>query len=335
MTRSAHLLRLGLAAVLALGGSGIGRAAHAGEPLADLPMTFHHGLPMIEGSLRRGSTSCLVVDTGAQIVLVGTAESRRLRLRSSPTRFAAVSSSSSYRTAIAGIGVPGLLVGRAWVPFPQAAAAPILVDVDGTPYCDAVLGLDLFRSFVVEVDYPAKRLRVHDARDWSVPNDAIALDADWLPMGVRVPITLDLPDGRRIDGRFLVDTGADDHAAIYPTTRFARRMGLADSTAGARQHSRGGDPRGAEVRLDDVAAEFAGLRLPHLALSFDEHGHGALGDAETRIDGVVGYGVLRHFNVVFDPRGRRLLLVTPFARTLRTPAVNGVFVASVVPATPP
>lgn len=334
MTRSALVVRLGLATALALCGAGIVRTAQAGEPLADLPMTFRHGVPMIQGSLRPGSTSCLAVGSGAQIVVVGTAESRRLRLRSATERFAAVSSASSYRTAVSGVGVPRVAVGRALLPWTTAAVASILVDDDGSPYCDAVLGLDLFRSFVVEVDYPAKRLRVHEAREWSDPRDAIELDADWLPMGVRVPITLELPDGRRIDGRFLVDTGADDHAAIYPTTRFARRMGLTDGAAGARRRARADDPRGAEVRLDGVAAELGGLRLPHLALSFDEHGHGALGDAETRIDGVIGSEVLRHFDVVFDPRDRRLLLVTPFARRIRETPANGVFVAGLAPSLP-
>jgi hypothetical protein len=291
-------------------------------------MSFRHGLPMIEGSLRKGSSSCLSVESGAEMVVVGTAESRRLRLQTSPGRIAAVANGYSAHVAVAVVGVPGLVVGRALVRWPRAVVAPVLTDEDGSPFCDAVLGQDLFNSFVVEVDYPARRLRVHDPRDWSAPDDALVLAADWRSYGVVVPVTLELPGGRRIDGRFLVDTGAGDRAAIYSTTRFARRMGLADAGAGIQRRPRGDDPRGAELRLDGVTAELGGLRLPRLSLSFDETGRGVFSDSVTRDDGVIGYDLLRHFNVVFEPKYRRLLLVTPFARRGHPLPADGVFVAA-------
>lgn len=70
-----------------------------------------------------------------------------------------------------------------------------------------VIGADLFRRFVVEVDTAARRVRLHDAPSWSVPAGAEVLSLSFRGRHPFVESKVTLADGQELPLRMNVDTG--------------------------------------------------------------------------------------------------------------------------------
>ncbi len=70
-----------------------------------------------------------------------------------------------------------------------------------------VIGADLFRRFVVEVDDSARVVRLHDPKAWRLPEGATAMPLAFRGRHPFVETRLTLADGREVATRMNIDTG--------------------------------------------------------------------------------------------------------------------------------
>ena len=164
-----------------------------------------------------------------------------------------------------------------------------------------VIGADLFRRFVVEVDTRAKKLRFHEPASWVMPAGAAAAPLVFRSGHVYLLSPVRLASGASLDADLHFDTGMNralvlnagsDPAIAYPADGKPRKSCLVN---GEREEREG--PR-AVVALAgrDLAAESPAYAPPGKAISGQKHGS-------------VGIGLFRERRFAIDYPGKRLVIL--------------------------
>ena len=233
------------------------------------------------------------VDTGAEVTVIN--RSRLARLGLAPVGELAIgagggNAAMSYVTgvsfALAGVELRDQTVTA--VPLDELELAmhhPI----------DGILGYDFLSRFVVELDYPKATMTLYDhAVGHRAAGQPIAIELDGsVP---ELAATVDVA-GRRIAGRFLVDTGYNGEVSF--NAPFTRAHRLIESSPRVLQ----GGSRGAGGTSETTTGRIAGfaigdLQLPSLIAAFQRDAGGALASPEW--SGLIGGELLRRFVVTFD-----------------------------------
>lgn len=178
-----------------------------------------------------------------------------------------------------------------------------LNDVIGFQTFDGIAGQEIFRRYVVDIDFTASRLKLIEPKDYRAPAGAIA-----------VPFTfyqgyMPLVDGRiaGVRGRFVVDLGDRSSLTVFGPFWQAHHLDSALSPAieALTGYGVGGPIRGLVVRVPRFGFGKAEARRIVARLSLQRSG----GFADRKIAGSIGTGVLRHFHTVIDYAHSRFYLV--------------------------
>lgn len=175
----------------------------------------------------------------------------------------------------------------------------------------AIVGADVFREFVVDLDYPRRRMRLRDPRAWTYEGSGTVVPARSSGGQWRLSGSLEGEPETAFD----IDTGSDETLTVYAA--YAEEHGLLDHRETVEMVQAGiGGTR--SVRAGTVARiEVAGYPLQDVPIVFDEGRVGAMAD---RVNGGnLGAGILSRFRVIFDvPHDRIVLepgdLQAPFPR---------------------
>jgi hypothetical protein len=165
-----------------------------------------------------------------------------------------------------------------------------------------LLGGEFMDDYVVEIDFPARKVRFLDPKKYEVP---AAVDApDERSLGFKLADTRILVPVE-VDGKsasVLLDTGAPDNVILSGPT--ARRLGIDfDELPVFGKYGTVMGPM--EVRLRETASfRLAGFDFEPLPLLIAPRGWYNMGPS----DSVVGYDVLRHFVIRIDYPRKRLWL---------------------------
>jgi hypothetical protein len=199
------------------------------------------------------------------------------------------------------VGVPGLeLPIQLAIPLRSALSPRLGQDLGG------LAGGDLFRQFVVEIDYAAHTLTLHDKEAFKYAGKGevipIEFDAQRHPsIGAEVtPV-----GGKPIAGRFKIDTGAQHAIALH--SPFVKEHGLPGDTPTIEDMKSGGvagDTLGKVGRLAELKIGPYEFKRPIASFSTDTSG--ALADSS--LQGNIGASVLSHFRVFFDYSHKRMIL---------------------------
>ncbi len=173
---------------------------------------------------------------------------------------------------------------------------------------EGVLGYDVLRRYVIEIDYERRRLRFQDPAHFVAQPQAVALPITFNHNHPVIQATITLPDGRAIPVRLMVDTGAG--SALMINRPFAEKHRVYDIVSPGVEGSFAAGVGGAtSQRIGRIKrlqiAEFA-MENPVASLSRDARGAGSSGE----VDGLIGGEVLRRFTLTIDYPHRRLL-ITP------------------------
>jgi predicted aspartyl protease len=187
----------------------------------------------------------------------------------------------------------------------QLELAPIAA-ASGRPF-DLIIGQDVLRVVIADVDFPGGRLAFHDPDLFTLPAGAIASPARTEGRELLVPITI---ESRPLEA--VLDTGASGALALSPTSAEAvglfdgRRVGWAPSI------TFGGLSQDRVVRAG--ALGFAGAEFTDVRVHIYSPAQGARIPA-----GLLGVEVLEGFRVILDLGRGRLHLVpgVPRPRTRR------------------
>jgi len=169
-----------------------------------------------------------------------------------------------------------------------------------------LLGHDVLHRFVVEIDYPTRRVRLFDATSYRYAGPGTAVpftpDADLPLLRAKIKVR-----GRRaIPARLLLDTGASGLCLIL-TAPFVEQHDLA-SVAPAIEAPIGtglaGELHGTIVRLQQL--ELGRLRVASPTTGLGGESKGFLG--RTDIDGVIGNAVFEGSRLIVDYARRRVIV---------------------------
>jgi hypothetical protein len=203
-----------------------------------------------------------------------------------------------------------LRIGRAvWRNLPAMAMNyGALNDVIGFTAFDGIAGQEVFRRYVVDIDFAASRLRLIEPKDYRAPRGAIVV-----PFGFYQGY-MPLVSGRiaGVRGKFVVDLGDRSSLTLFGPFWRAHHLddALSPTVEALTGYGVGGPIRGLVVRVPRFSFGTAEARAIVARLSLQKSG----GFADRRIAGSIGTGVLRHFHTVIDYEHRRFLLL-PMAQT--------------------
>lgn len=278
----------------------------AARPIIELPYREGpSGLVLVRGNVNGKAEVDFILDTGAPVtVLLDGPRTAALGLDTS--KAAPLGDPKSPATPI-GVIEPGFTL--AFGDISLRGLTAVLVPERTMPCRErfeavgfgGVIGADLFRRFVVEVDTRARKLRFHEPASWSMPAGAAAAPLVFRSGHVYLLSPVTLASGARLDADLHLDTGMNralvlnagsDPAIAYPADGKPRKSCLVN---GEREEREG--PR-AVVALAgrDLAAESPTYAPPGKAISGQKHGS-------------VGIGLFRERRFAIDYPGKRLVLL--------------------------
>ena len=260
------------------------------------------GLVLLQARINGSTDAEFILDTGAPVtVLLENARTRALQVDMSKARrlgpegdpavpFGVIE--PGFSIDFGGVSLSGLtavVIPQASLPCQERFGA---VDFQG------VIGADLFRHFVVEIDHAAKQVRLFDPRSWR-PGHGTVLPLDMNDGHIYTNLSLDR-DGSRVGLRMHIDTGrntalslnAGSHPALVMPASGPRKtacyvQGIVESIRGAP----------VDLVLDTLVVKNVDPYYQR--------------EDRVRLDernGSIGIGLLKRYVVTFDYAGKRMLL---------------------------
>lgn len=183
---------------------------------------------------------------------------------------------------------------------------PVFMTMDFAPFeavfgepIGGIIGYDVFRRTVVEVDLEETRLTIHD------PTTYTLTEGTWRALRFQDnhPIVSATVEG--IEGLFRLDLGAagGPHGNLVLNSPAVERHGFLDSRETV-EAQLGVQP----VAMGRIASfDFAGVRFDDLDVAFGLTGEGLFHDVYTM--GNIGVNVLRRFRILFDYGRARIALI--------------------------
>jgi hypothetical protein len=172
---------------------------------------------------------------------------------------------------------------------------------------DGFLGSNVFRNYVVEIDYSNQVLRLHDPAGYSYSGSGQRLPLHFVWNDIpTVRAEVVTRDGMAIEGTFLVDSGAT--TAIWLTRAFSDAhpefLSAQETIEEPSVIAVGGE---VNARLGHVSAiRLGGFVVPMPLTQFSQNTSGIF--ATSDLAGTIGAQMLRRFRVIFDyPHGEMIL----------------------------
>lgn len=166
----------------------------------------------------------------------------------------------------------------------------------------ALLGGDFLDDYVVEIDYPGRRVRFFDPKKYAVPQHAASSGEAVLPFqqsGTRISIELEV-DHQPV--RAMLDTGSP---FTLLSGRSAQKIGIHVAELPVFPGLWGVLGPIEAYRYDTQSVAFGGLELPGQPIVIAPHGVYNQGGAT---NSVVGYDLLRNFTLRIDYKRKRIWL---------------------------
>ena len=262
------------------------------------------GLVLLTGRVNDAHDVDFILDTGAPVtVLVDNARTRALRLDTTGARRLGPEGDPASPVGVirSGFSVafgPVAMTELTAVVLP-GSSLPCPERFDSVGF-GGVVGADLFRRFVVEVDWDDRVVRLHEPGAWRPPAGARAVALDFEANQPYVQATVRLAGGREAPVRLHLDTGMSNGLALAtgPGSAFTAPADGKESTScfvNGRAHAREGAP--VAITLGDATLE--GVTPVYAP---------AQGASATRKTGALGAGALRRQPLYVDyPRSRILI----------------------------
>lgn len=280
------------------------RGAGGATPPVALPFELANGhvvLPVEVG----GRNLSFVLDTGAPVTIIDRARAAELRLavgseftmRGAGANVAAVPvPDATYRVR----GLPGF-TGRVEIAMALQPMAPAL----GRDF-DGILGASFIRQFVLEIDWEARRVRLHDRASFEYHGSGavvpIRLNGSGHPV---LAATVTPIGGEPIAADFVLDLG--DNSALELRAPFVaahRLPGPSVKTIPGFAAGAGGATSGSVGRVASI--DFGGFAIPRPLTVFSSDVHGAHGMSD--VAGTVGQRLLERFTIFLDYERSRVIL---------------------------
>jgi len=284
-------------------------AAAAIQVTATRPVTIPFELinrhVIVKASVNASRPLSFVLDTGANQAIVRSEVAKALNLRLA----GAVTSRGAGPGVQAGNRVTGAtwsLVGLESVVQPVTLALPLteLAPALGTDL-DGIVGGEFIKQFVLELDYPARVVRLHDAASFTYQGRGETLPIEFTAGGHPVVTATVTPADTPIQRKFMFDIGSGLPLALH--SPFVREHDLPGPQKTIRAIGAAGAGGRSTGRLGRVAAlQIGSFTIRNPITLFSEDTAGAF--ADTSLAGNIGAQIAMRFRIFFDYGRRRIVL---------------------------
>jgi len=310
-----------LLVALALGS--LACAPASADPVATIPFHLNGTAILLPVQIEHSDTLWFALDTGAGHGSVNQPVAERLALamggKSTAQGAAGSVESRQLKPYDVRLG-PITLKNEQGSTFPFVGLAPRMGHA-----LDGIVGSELFRRYVVEIDYAHSTLRLYEPSGFHYAGTGERVPLTYTSNLPYVHAAIDLSDGRRLEGRFVIDSGSSQAVILLPA--FAERESVAKTvtkTVALSGQAVGGQTQSLTGRL--AVLEMGKLRLEKPLVGFSQGGpahFAAEGSA-----GNIGGAVLKKFLCTFDYSRNEMILepVTSLAEPVPFDASGLVFI---------
>jgi membrane-associated protease RseP (regulator of RpoE activity) len=264
-------------------------------PVATIPFHLNGTAIVLPVQIAHSDTLWFALDTGAGNTSVNMPVAERLGL--------AFGGKSTAQ------GAAGSVEARQLKPFDIQIGSVTLKSEHGSAFLyvglsprmghalEGIVGSELFRRYVVEIDYAHSTLRLYEPSDFHYAGTGERLPLTYTYNLPYIQAAIDLSDGRRLEGRFVIDSGSSQGVILMPAfaeqesvaTTVAKTVALTGQAVGGQTQSRTG-------RLAGIELGKLRLNKPLVSISQGGPAHfAAQGSA-----GNVGGAILKKFLCTFD-----------------------------------
>ena len=275
----------------------------SGTSSVKIPFESSSNLILLQARVNDSAPLWFIFDTGADSTVIDSQLAKVLRLK--PRGKEVGTGSAGTATALIFRGVSIRLPNVEALNL-KIAALPI--DFLSSPLgrkISGVIGNDILKEFVVEVDYASQVINLYEPRSYqySGPGEVIPITLDDNLPFVRARIALEKRSP--VEGKFELDSGST--GAITFNTPFVNKYKLLDSISRTSQSRVGGVGGTAQAFSGRVKAMRLGsFELENSVARFSRATRGD--DASAKYDGLIGGEIFRRFKVVFDFSRRQMIL---------------------------
>ena len=262
----------------------------AGKAQVDVPFEVHNGHLFVRVRINGKGPFRMLFDSGSLNVLMPRTATQ-LGLKNEGTQGADGEVPKIGLVRVDRLEVGGVALERQ--SFATIDLTELMRRVDGLDDVAGVVGYELFKRFPIRLDFVQSRATIHDPASFKYEGTGTPVPITFRGTAPKVAGTVD-----GVAGAFAIDTGSRGSLAL--TTPFADANGLV-AKLGAKTEAIVGAGIGGPVRASLARAnelQFGGIAIRNPVTTLVRDGQGALGDPN--LAGVIGFGILRQFNVTFD-----------------------------------
>jgi hypothetical protein len=172
---------------------------------------------------------------------------------------------------------------------------------------DGIIGADFIKQFVIEIDYPARVLRLYDKDKFVYSGSGEIIPISYIHGGYPIVDAEITVTGRpAIKGKFVIDVGSGASLALHrPFVEQERLPGPAQKTIRAMGGGGvGGKVTGRSGRIAELKLGKFQIENPHTLFSEDRSG----AFAGSEIQGNIGAQIISKFTVFLDYARNRIIL---------------------------
>ena len=259
--------------------------------------------------INNGPQLRFLLDTGAALLcLIDTKIASNLKLETKPGYWVIGTDGSTLSGSVARditFSIPGMSMHHV-----NAGIVSLAPPDTTSKYKDGILGFDIFRNFVVDVNYLNHTLNLFLPDNYIYKGKGDVIPVTFMSDAAYVRARVTFPKLAPIEDIFKVDTG--DGSAISFHTPFVDKHKLSTKLAivatGANAGV-GGESQALFAFIDRIDVGAATLGRTLISLSRAKTGPLSLGNSA----GTLGAGFLRNFKVVFDFSRSQIILEKPAA----------------------
>lgn len=269
-----------------------------------IPFELYHNRVYLPVTVNQREAIHMVLDTGAGMTGLSETTAQSLQLRSSGA--AKLVGNGDHLLSVKFAKDVHLRVGDAELSEKSVLVVPFdqMEMHEGRPI-QGILGVDLFKRFVVTIDYAAQRLTLSDPGSFDYHGSGVIIPLDFRGEAALFSAAILPAGGPQVPANLAVDLGTYTALRLYtPFLKRNRLVPSADRSVDSFDFGTGGE---FPVRLGRVAAlRLGSLTIANPATVFPEAKSGAT--ASSAYDGTIGGAILSRFTVILDYPRREMIL---------------------------
>lgn len=252
----------------------------------------------VQARLNNSEPMWFILDTGATWSILDVDKAKELNIKSEGGRTLDLGQTYTVTTTFAtnaSLDISG-------VKIPVSVLAVMPAKFRHAPQIVGLIGSDLFKRFVVKIDYISKSIELFEPKNYLYAGTGETLPIEIIEEIPHVTVNISKGNVSSLKTTLLVDTGAAQTVMLYAP--FVEKQKLLESTEGTiklRAGGLGGGDFNYKVRAK--AVKIGNVSFDNPLINFST-GRGAA----DRRDGILGNGFLDRFNVIVDYSRKRVIL---------------------------